>query len=37
MFAYPIIHDIVASTHTEKTQAKTLVDNIVGKLTTDYL
>ena len=30
MFAYPIIHDLVAGSGEEKAQAKELIDNIVG-------
>ena len=33
MFALPIIHDLVASSVEEKTQARELVDDIVGVLT----
>ena len=31
MFAHPIVHDLVASSTEEKTQARDLVDDIVGK------
>ena len=31
MFAFPLVHDLVASTPEEKTQARELVDDIVGK------
>lgn len=31
MFAFPLIHDLVASTAEERTQARELVDDIIGR------
>ena len=31
MFAYPIVHDLVAKSAEEKVQPKELVDNIIGE------